>query len=54
VSEAVLGSEDSPAKAEAPASVARSSTWETRQIPTSFSASADRIDDTAGMAFVPG
>jgi hypothetical protein len=29
VSEAVLGSEDSPAKAEAPASVARSSTWET-------------------------
>jgi len=39
---------------QAAGSVSRSSTWDTRRVPVSFSASSDSSHDTAGMTEVPG
>ena len=44
----------SPANKALAGSPIRSSTWETRRVPVSFSASRDSSHDTAGMTEVPG
>ncbi len=49
-----FGSTDSPANSALAGSASRSSTWETRRVAVSFSASSDRIRLVAGIAAVPG
>ena len=49
-----FGRTASPANRALAGSVSRSSTWETRRVPVSFSASRDSSHDTAGMTEVPG
>ena len=49
-----FGSTDRPANRALAGSVSRSSTWETRRVAVSLSASRDRIRLTGGMAAVPG
>jgi hypothetical protein len=54
VSADFFGRVASPANRALAGSVSRSSTWETRRVPVSFSASSDNSHDTAGTTRVPG
>ena len=54
VSADFLGSTASPASRAAAGSVSRSSTWETRRVRVSLSASRDSSQEIAGMTRVPG
>ena len=49
-----FGRTASPANRALAGSVSKSSTWDTRRVPVSFSASRDSSHDTAGMTEVPG
>ena len=49
-----FGSTASPANKALAGLVIRSSTWETRRVPVSFSASRDSSHEVAGMTGVPG
>jgi len=54
VSADFFGSTASPANKALAGSVIRSSTWETRRVAVSLSASSDSIQEVAGMTRVPG
>jgi hypothetical protein len=54
VSADFFGKIASPANRALAGSVSRSSTWDTRRVPVSFSASSDSSHEVAGMTEVPG
>jgi hypothetical protein len=54
VSAGFFGRTASPANKAQAGSPIRSSTWDTRRVPVSFSASSDSSHDVAGMTEVPG
>ena len=49
-----FGRTASPANRALAGSVSKSSTWDTRRVPVSFSASRDSSQEIAGMTEVPG
>ena len=49
-----FGRIDSPASSAGAGSVSRSSTWDTRRVAVSLSASRDSSHEAAGMTRVPG